>query len=137
MKITRSSINDLIYQVIGAAIEVHRHLGPGLLESVYQQCMEKELSIRGIGFQSQIKIPVDYKGLITKTPMRCDLFIENILPVELKTASEIIPLNKAQLMTYMKLPEVPKGLMINFNSTNIFNEGQRTFVNERYRNLPD
>jgi GxxExxY protein len=69
--------------------------------------------------------------------MRCDLFIENILPVELKTASEIIPLNKAQLMTYMKLPEVPKGLMINFNSTNIFNEGQRTFVNERYRNLPD
>jgi GxxExxY protein len=137
MKMTKSYINDLIYPVIGAAIEVHRHLGPGLLESVYQQCMQKELAIRGISFQSQIKIPVDYKGLMVKTPMRCDLFIENILPVELKAASEIIPLNKAQLMTYMKLLEVPKGLMINFNSTNIFNEGQRTFVNERYRNLPD
>jgi len=134
MELTRSYINN--HQVIGAAIEVHKHLSPGLLENVYQKCREKELSLRELRIQSQLKMPLDYKGMAISTPMRCDLFVEDILPVELKAVTETILLNEAQLMTYMKLLEVPKGLMINFSTTNIYKQGQRTYVNEWYRTLP-
>ncbi|MFC0777851.1 GxxExxY protein [Flavobacterium sp. HJSW_4] len=135
--ITKKYLTDLIYRVNGAAIEVHRKIGAGLLESIYHQCMIKELSLRGINFQSELKIPVEYKGLELESDLRCDLFIENCLVLELKAVYQIIPIHVAKLMSYMKLLESPIGLMINFNVTNIYHEGQKTYVNELYRWLED
>jgi len=135
MENKKSYLNKLVYRVIGAAIEVNKALGPGLLESVYHKCMEKELVIRKIKFQSELLIPVNYKGHKINTELRCDLFIENTLAVELKSVEEILPIHEAQILTYMKLLHVPKGLLINFNTTHIYKEGQRTYVNELYRNM--
>lgn len=135
--ITKKYLTDLIYQVNGAAIEVHRKIGAGLLESIYHQCMIKELSLRGINFQSELKIPIEYKGLELESDLRCDLFIENCLVLELKSVDQIIPIHVAKLMSYMKLLESPIGLMINFNVTNIYHEGQKTYVNDFYRWLED
>lgn len=135
--ISKRDLTDLIYQVNGAAIEVHKSIGPGLLESIYHQCMIKELSLRGINFQSELIIPIEYKGLDLKSDLRCDLFIKNCLVLELKSVEKIIPIHIAKLMTYMKLLQSPIGLMINFNVTNIYHEGQKTYVNELYRWLED
>ena len=134
---TKTYLKDLVYQVNGCAIEVHKHLGPGLLESVYHSCLKKELSIRHIDFKTELIIPVHYKGLEVETGLRCDLLIENCLVVELKALEKILPIHEAQVLTYMKLLEVPIGLLINFNVTHIFKEGQKTYVNERYRYLED
>lgn len=137
MIITKSYLKNLVYQVNGAAIEVHKSLGPGLLESVYHKCLKQELFDRNIKFKSELKVPIYYKDLILDAELRCDFFIENILAVEIKAVDGIIPVHEAQLMTYMKLLEVPIGLMINFNVTHIFSEGQKTYVNELYRNIPE
>ncbi len=137
MRITKTYLKDLVYKVNGAAIEVHKSLGPGLLESVYHKCLKHELREGGISFESEQIVTVNYKGLELDTELRCDLFAENILPVELKAIEKIIPVHEAQILTYMKLLEAPKGLLINFNVSNIYKEGQRTFVNELYRNLPE
>jgi GxxExxY protein len=137
MEITKSFLKDLIYQVNGAAIEVHKALGPGLLESIYHKCLKHELTERRIKFQSELVVPVVYKGLELDAELRCDLFIENILPVELKATDGIHPIHEAQLMTYMKLLKAPEGLLLNFNVTNLFKEGQKTYVNELYRDLPE
>jgi GxxExxY protein len=135
--VTKTYLKDLIYRVNGAAIEVHKHLGPGLLESIYHKCMVKELSLRGINFQSELTIPIEYKGLELESDLRCDLFIENCLVLELKATDKILPIHVAKLMSYTKLLDVSIGLMINFNVLNIYNEGQKTYVNESYRRLED
>lgn len=134
---TKSELKDLVYQVNGAAIEVHKNLGPGLLESVYHKCLEKEFQLRGIQFISELKIPIDYKGLALEADLRLDFLVENILPVEIKAVEHILPVHEAQIISYLKLLEKPEGLLINFNVTNIFYEGQKTYVNELYRNLED
>jgi len=134
---TKTSLKDLIYQVNGCAIEVHKHLGPGLLESVYHTCLKKELTIRGFEFQTELTIPVYYKGLELETGLRCDLLVEKSLVVELKAVEKVLPIHEAQILTYMSLLEIPIGLMINFNVTHIFKEGQKTYVNERYRYLDE
>ncbi|WP_136667226.1 GxxExxY protein [Flavobacterium sp. H122] len=137
MKLSKNYLKDLVYQVNGVAIEVHKHLGPGLLESVYHKCLKKELELRNISFVSEFKIPIHYKGLEVETDLRLDLLIEDVLVVELKAVEFILPVHEAQILTYMKLLEKPKGLLINFNVSSIFYEGQRTFVNELYRNLEE
>ncbi len=137
MIVTESKINNLIYHVNGAAIEVHKTLGPGLLESVYHKCLLEELRYREIFTISELKIPIIYKKIEIEVDLRCDFFVGHILPVEIKAVDYILPIHEAQIMTYMKLLKVPKGLLINFNVTHIFKEGQRTFVNERYRDLPE
>ncbi|NOX48243.1 MAG: GxxExxY protein [Chlorobi bacterium] len=137
METTKTYLKDLVYKVTGAAIEVHKSLGPGLLESVYHKCMKHELKLRGIKFESEIYVPINYKGLALDTELRCDLFVENILPVELKATEGINPLHEAQTMTYMNLFHVPEGLLLNFNVTNLYRDGQRTYVNELYRDIPD
>ena len=134
---TKTYLKDLIYQVNGCAIEVHKHLGPGLLESVYHTCLKKELTIRGFEFQTELTIPVYYKGLELETGLRCDLLVEKSLVVELKAVEKVLPIHEAQILTYMNLLEIPIGLMINFNVTHIFKEGQKTYVNERYRYLEE
>ncbi|MEL6658527.1 MAG: GxxExxY protein [Bacteroidota bacterium] len=135
--LTKRFLNDLVYQVNGAAIEVHRALGPGLLESVYHNCMKHELGLRGLGFVSELIVPVQYKGVDLQTSLRCDFFVEGCLVVELKSVAHVLPVHEAQLLTYLKLLEAPEGLLINFNVSNIFKEGQRTFVTELYRELSD
>ena len=137
MNVTRSYLKDLVYKVNGAAIEVHKSLGPGLLESVYHKCMLHELKLRGINFQSEVVVPINYKGLDVEAELRCDILVENILIVELKSVSEIKPIFEAQILTYMKLLEIPIGLILNFNVTHIFKEGQKSYVNELYRYLEE
>lgn len=137
MELSKTYLKDLIYNVNGAAIEVHKSLGPGLLESVYHKCIEKELSIKDFNFKSELVIPIDYKGIIVDANLKCDLFIENCLVVELKAVEKVLPVHEAQLLTYMKLLKAPIGLIINFNVTNIYKEGQKTLVNELYRNLEE
>jgi GxxExxY protein len=119
----------------GAAIEVHKIMGRGLLESVYQQCLIEELRHREINFQTEMKVPVVYKEKELKIDFRCDLFVENCLVVELKAVQEINVAFEAQLLTYMKLLRAPKGILLNFNCSNIFKEGQKTYVNEIFSQL--
>jgi len=132
---TQKYLDELTFKVIGAAIEVHKNMGSGLLESVYQQCMIEELTNRNINFVSEFKVPVVYKGKELDIEFRCDLFVENCLVVELKSVSEIKPIHDAQVLNYMNLLKVPKGIIINFNCFNIFREGQKTFVNEYFKKL--
>ena len=133
--ITQTYLDELTYDVIGAAIEVHKTLGSGLLESVYQKCLEEELKYRNINFQSEKTISVIYRDKEMNVDFRCDFFIENCLVVELKSVNEMSSIFEAQLLTYMKLLKSPKGILINFNCFNIFKEGQKTFVNEYFKLL--
>jgi len=134
--ITQKQIDDLTSKIIGAAIEVHKIMGRGLLESVYHQCLKEELNIRGINYVSEMKIPVIYKEKELISDFRCDLLVENLIIVELKAITEIHPIVEAQILNYMKLTKSPKGILINFNCSNI-KDGQKTYVNEYYKNLPN
>ena len=133
--ITRSELDTLEYQITGACIEVHKHLGPGLLESVYQQCLSREFQLRNIPHKSQHIVSVHYKGVMLDTALRTDFLIGSDLLVELKAVESILPIHEAQILTYMKLLKVPKGLLINFNCTNIIHHGKKSYVNELYREL--
>ncbi len=135
--LSKSLLDEFTYAILNTAIEVHKTLGPGLLESVYQKCMNREFQARGHRVKSNLLVPVNYKGLELDVDLRCDFLFEECIVIELKSVEAINPVYHAQLLTYMKLLEVPKGILINFNVTNIFKEGQKTFVNELYRNLPD
>lgn len=134
--VTQKYLDELTYDVIGAAIEVHKIMGRGLLENVYHQCLKEELSVRKINFSTEMRIPVIYKDKELKIDFKCDLFIEKCIVVELKAVNEMTVIQEAQLLTYMKLLKAPKGILINFNCYNIFKEGQKTFVNEYFTNLP-
>ena len=133
--ITQKYLDELTYEVIGSAIEVHKTIGRGLLESVYHQCIKEELEHRKINFLTEKKVPLIYKGKELLADFRCDLYVENCLVVELKSVLTNNPIFEAQLQTYMKLLKCPKGILINFNSSNIFREGQKTFVNEYFSSL--
>ena len=135
--ITKKYLTDLTHEIIGAAIEVHKEMGPGLLEKVYEVCMIQELGLRGIKVKSQQTIPVFYKGIPLDAELRYDLFVEDCIVVELKAVIEMIPIFNAQAMSYAKLLKMPKAILINFTCTNIFQKGQKTFVNELFSALPD
>ena len=136
MEVTKKYLNDLTYKVIGCAIEVQRHLGPGLLESVYEKCFLHELKLRGITYKNQIWVPLVYKGLELGTELRLDVLVEDVLCVELKAQQDFLPIHDAVLLSYMEMLQKPKGILINFHCTNIFKEGQRTLVNNFYALLP-
>lgn len=137
MRITKIYLNELTYRVIGCAIEVLKILGPGLLESVYEKCIIRELELQGIQFQKQIWVPISYKGLEVNNELRLDLLIEDILCVELKAQEGILPIHTAILLTYRSLLQKPKGVLINFHCINIFKEGQKTLVNQLFSMLPE
>jgi GxxExxY protein len=101
--------------VIGAAIEVHRLLGPGLLESIYHRCLSHELTLRGIGFESLVRLPITYKGVKLGEDLVIDMTVAGRVVLELKAVAELEPVHEAQLFTYMKLSAIPLGLLINFN----------------------
>jgi GxxExxY protein len=113
--------------VIGSAIEVHRHLGPGLLESVYEECLCHELSTLGIEFERQVQLPLEYKGVSLEYGLRLDILIPGKLVIELKTVEKIMPIHEAQLLTYLKLASIPTGLLINFNVP-VLRDGIRRMV---------
>jgi GxxExxY protein len=133
---TQKELNDLTYKVIGCAIEVHKELGPGLLETVYEKCFIQELKNLKLHTVSQFLIPVNYKGLQLDCELRPDVLVEDLIVVELKAVDAMHPVFEAQLLTYMKLLQKPKGVLINFNCVNIFKDGQKTLVNELYAKLP-
>ena len=107
--------DELSKRVIGCAIEVHRNLGPGLLESTFEQCLAHELKCAGIPFMVQHPLPVNYSGVKLDCGYRVDLFIDNKIIVELKSVEKLLPIHQAQLLTYMKLAEIKIGLLMNFN----------------------
>jgi GxxExxY protein len=121
-------INDLTGQVIGAAIEVHKELGPGLLESVYEECLGTELEIRNISYMSQVALPVLYKGKEIKCSYKLDIIVENQLILELKSCDSLLPIHEAQLLTYLKIAKIKTGLLINFNVP-ILKNGIKRFKN--------
>ena len=108
-------INDLTRQAIGAAIEVHKVLGPGLLESVYEECLCHEFGLRGIHYKRQQTIPIEYKGVQLDCGYRIDLLVENLVILELKSVDSLEPIHEAQVLTYLKLTSLKVGLLINFN----------------------
>lgn len=108
-------INSLTEKVIGLAIEVHRELGPGLLESAYEQCLCYELSLNGLEFQCQQRLPVRYKGVLIDCHYQYDILIKDRLLIEVKAVAEIHPVHEAQLLTYLKLLNIDHGLLLNFN----------------------
>jgi len=136
MRITQKYLDDLTYQIIGCAIEVHKCLGPGLLESVYEKCFIHELGIRGLSYKSQQRVPLNYKGISLEAELRYDVLVENLIVVELKSMEGILPIHEAVTLTYMQMLSKAKGIIINFNCINIFKFGQRTLVNEIYASLP-
>jgi GxxExxY protein len=110
-----SKANALSAKVIGAAIEVHRHKGPGLIESIYERCLGHELHLQNIASVSQLLVPIEYKGLVFEEPLRLDIYVESCLIVENKVVEKILPIHKAQLLSYMKLLNAPLGLLINYH----------------------
>ena len=124
----RPADNQLTDKIIGAAIEVHRTLGPGLLESAYEECLCYEFSHLGLGFQRQVELPVHYKGVNLDCGYRLDLVVEGRVVLELKSVSELLPIHSAQVLTYLKLSGKPIGLLINFNVP-ILKKGLKRIVN--------
>ena len=137
MRITKKYLNDLTYKVIGCAIEVHKTLGPGLLESVYEKCFLKELAIRKIENKNQMWVPIEYKGLQLNAELRLDVLVEDILCIELKAQEGFLPIHEAILLSYMQMLQKPKGILINFHCVNIYKEGQKTLVNHLFAKLPN
>lgn len=136
MELSKKDILDLTYHINGAAFAVHRNLGPGLLEKTYQTCMCIELRKKGFHFISEMKIPFEYDGHSLETNFRCDLFVNDLIVLELKSVDSFTPLFDAQILTYMKLLNAPKGILYNFNVLNLYKDGQRTLVNEIFKSLP-
>lgn len=116
-------------KIIGAAIEVHRHLGPGLLESVYEECMVQELIETGLQVDRQVELPIIYKGKKLKNSFRIDLLIDDLVIVELKSVQQIEKIHEAQLLTYMRMAKKKVGLLMNFN-VSIMKQGIRRFIND-------
>ncbi len=114
-------------KVIGLALEVHKHLGPGLLENTYKQCLAYELSREGINFEIEVNLPVNYKMIHVSPAYRIDLIIERQMIVELKCVDKFHPVHEAQILTYMKLSNITKGLLINFNEK-LLKNGIKRFV---------
>lgn len=112
---TKEKSNALSREIIGAVIEVHKALGPGLLESAYEECLCQELKMRNIPFERQVDLPIEYKGIKLSAGYRMDIVVENLLVLELKSVEKLLPIHQAQLITYLRLSNIWLGLLINFN----------------------
>jgi GxxExxY protein len=134
--ITQKQINDLTYKIIGYAIEVHKELVSGLLESIYEKCLAHLLQLNGHKVSRPQVVPIDFQGLYLDCDLRFDLLVDDIIVVELKAVDAFHPVHEAKLLTYLKLLKKPKGILINFNCINIFKEGQKTLVTEYFKELP-
>lgn len=133
---TKKEVTKLSYEITGLAIKVHKKLGPGLLESVYEQCLKFELERNGYEVKQQVNVKIEYDNLELESTLRIDLLVNDTIIIELKTVENILPIHEAQLLTYMKLLEKPQGLLINFYTTNI-TKTMKPFVNEYFSKLED
>ena len=133
---TKREVTQLSYDFVNCAIEVHKELGPGLLESVYEKCLTQELLLRGYRVARQVNVNVTYKGVDLDVDLRLDLLVNDTIVVELKAVENILPVHEAQLLTYMKLLKKPQGLLINFFTDNITKQ-LKPFVNEYFKELED
>jgi GxxExxY protein len=133
---TKKDVTQLSYEITGLAIKVHKTLGPGLLESVYEKCLKYELLKNGYKVMQQIPVPIYYDDLIIDSELRLDLLVNDTVIIELKTVEETLGVHEAQLLTYMKLLEKPQGLLINFYTDNL-TKSLKPFVNEYFRELQD
>jgi len=113
--------DKLSSEVIGAAMEVHSEKGAGLIESIYEKCLLRELELRGVDTSAQEKVEIDYKGLVFEQFLKFDILVEGCLLLELKSVENVLPVHKAQLLSYMKLLDVPVGLLINFHEAHLKN----------------
>ncbi|MEE0895456.1 MAG: GxxExxY protein [Bacteroidales bacterium] len=121
-------MKDISYEIIGCAYEVHRTLGPGLLESVYQKALVQELKLRGFKVKSEVDIEINYKGVNVGSDLRLDIIVNDTIIIELKSVETILPIHKKQLLTYLRLTNLQLGLLINFN-TNLLKDGITRIVN--------
>ncbi len=135
MALTQKIVNDLAYKIVGCAIEVHKQIGPGLLESVYKECFTEELTAQGLTVTSEIYVPIYYRQKKLVHGLRLDLLINDTIVVEVKAVEKMIPLYQAQLLSYLKLTTKPKGLLINFNCNNIVQQ-MIPMVTEEFSKLP-
>ena len=133
---TKKEITQLSYSITGCAIRVHKALGPGLLESVYQKCLKYDLIKNGFRVKEQLRVPVIYDEIEIETDLRLDLLVNDTIIIELKAIEHILPVHEAQLLTYMKLLQKPQGLLINFHTDNI-TKSMKPMVNEFFKKLPD
>jgi GxxExxY protein len=125
-------INEITSQVIAAALKVHSAIGPGVLESVYKTCVHHELRRTGLSVQAEVALPVLYDDLRMESGFRIDLLVENMLVIELKCVEALLPIHKAQLLTYLRLANMPLGLLLNFNVVHL-RDGIKRVLNNRCR----
>jgi GxxExxY protein len=125
-------LNEISSAILAAAFKVHTAIGPGVLESVYQTCLHHELKRAGLKIEAQVAVPVHYDGINMETGYRIDLLVEDVVIVELKCVDALLPIHKAQLLTYLKLANKPLGLLLNFNVVHL-REGIKRIMNNRYR----
>ncbi|TDP58892.1 GxxExxY protein [Flavobacterium dankookense] len=133
---TKKEVTKLSFEITGLAIKVHKKLGPGLLESVYEQCLKFELERNGYDVKQQLNVKIEYDDLELDSTLKTDLLVNDTVIVELKTVEKLAPIHESQLLTYMKLLEKPQGLLINFYTTNI-TKSMKPFVNEYFSRLDD
>ena len=133
---TKKKVTQLSYKITGYAIEVHKNLGPGLLESVYEKCLAHVLKLNNYKVINQVYVPLNFLGLELETNLKLDLLVNDCVVVELKAVENLLPVHEAQLLTYMKLLEKPQGLLINFQTDNI-TRSMKPYVNEYFTKLPD
>ncbi|WP_265427640.1 GxxExxY protein [Chryseobacterium sp. YIM B08800] len=133
---TKKEVTQLSYEITGLAIKVHKALGPGLLESIYEECLKIELIKNGYDVKQQLYTTIDYEGVTIETKLVVDLLVNDLIIVELKAVEEILPIHEAQLLTYMKVLKKPEGLLINFFTNNI-TKSLKPFINEYFKELPD
>ncbi|WP_140485460.1 GxxExxY protein [Flavobacterium sp. GSA192] len=133
---TKKQITQLSFEITGFAIKVHKKLGPGLLESVYEQCLKYELEKNGYDVKQQLIVKIEYDDLEFESNLKIDLLVNDLIVVELKSVESILPIHEAQLLTYMKILEKPQGLLINFNTTNI-TKSLKPLVNKYFAMLDD
>ena len=137
MEVTKRFVNQLAYKIVGCAIEVHKELGPGLLDNLYEECLIFELKNLGLKVTSQQQIVPIYKGIECISRLRFDILVEDLVLVENKSTNGFSPIDQAQLLSYMNLLEKPKGLLINYNVLNITTEGLIPLVNKYFAKLPE
>ena len=133
---TKKEVTQLSYEITGFAIKVHKILGPGLLESIYEKCLVHELEKNGYAVQKQLKVPIIYDDIVIDADLKVDLLVNDCVVVELKAVEELNPIFEAQLMTYMKILKKPQGLLINFFTTNI-TKSLKPIINEYFKDLPE
>lgn len=133
--VKKEEVNNIAFKIVGCAIEVHSQLGPGLLESVYHECLLDELRRRGLIAESQVQVPINYKGKVLAHPLIIDILVNDLVIIEIKVVETIHPVHKAQLLSYLKLTGKPKGLLINFHTDKLVN-GITHMVSEKFASLP-